>query len=74
MNGFFATVDIYRRPGWNIFRNLIKGGCGIKMSWVENFLEINKSGGRDRGGRLVETREYGWFHQFCKFSSLCCGS
>ena len=57
VNGFFATVDIYRRPGWNIFRNLIKGGCGIKMSWVENFLKINKRGGRDRGGRLVETRE-----------------
>ena len=64
MNGFFATVDIYRRPGWNIFRNLIKGGCGIKMFWVENFLKINKRGGRDRGERLVETREYGWFHQF----------
>ena len=33
------------------------------MSWVENFLKINK-----RGGRLLQTREYGWFHQFCKFS------
>ena len=24
VNEVFATVEIYRRPGWNIFRNLIK--------------------------------------------------
>ena len=34
LNRFFVTVEIYRRPGWKIFRN-----------WVENFLKINKQGG-----------------------------
>ena len=51
MKGFFVTVEIYRCPGWNIFQNLINGGCGIRMSWVENVLKINKAG----GGRLLET-------------------
>ena len=45
MKGFFVTVEIYRCPGWNIFQNLINGGCGIRMSWVENVLKINKAGG-----------------------------
>ena len=38
---------------WNSLPELISGGVGIRMSWVENFLKINK-----RGGRLLETREY----------------
>ena len=41
---FFVTVEIQRCPGWNIFRDLINGGCGIRMSWLENFLKINKRG------------------------------
>ena len=40
---------------WNSLPELISGGVGIRMSWVENFLKINKRGG---GGRLLETREY----------------
>ena len=43
LKGFF--VEIYRCPGWNIFQNLINGGCGIRMSWMENFLKINKRRG-----------------------------
>ena len=43
--------EILKCPGWNIFRNLINWGCGIRMSWVENFLKINKHG----RGRLIET-------------------
>ena len=39
---------------WNSLPELISGGVGIRMSWVENFLKINKRG----GGRLLETREY----------------
>ena len=38
---------------WNSLPELISGGVGIRMSWVENFPKINK-----RGGRLLETREY----------------
>ena len=39
--------------------NKMRGGGGvgggfIRMSWVENFLKINKRGG-GRGGRLLET-------------------
>ena len=37
----------------NLLPELISGGVGIRMSWVENFLKINKRG----GGRLLETRE-----------------
>ena len=36
-----------------IFRNLLNRGCGIRMPLVENFLKINKW-----GGRLLETWEY----------------
>ena len=49
MKVFFVTVEIWRCPGWKILRDLINGGCGIRMSWVENFLKINKRGG-GRGG------------------------
>ena len=57
MKGFFATVEIYRRPVWNIYsyfcQNFIRipffvfhnGGYGIRMSWVKNILKINKRGG-----------------------------
>ena len=38
LNGPFVT-------GWNIFRNLIKRGCEIRVSGVKNFLKINKQGG-----------------------------
>ena len=41
----FVTVEIKRCPGWNIFWNLINGGCGIRTSWVEIFLKITKQGG-----------------------------
>ena len=51
MKGFFVTVEIYRCPGWNIFQNLINGGCGIRMSWVENVLKTNKG----EGVRLLDT-------------------
>ena len=30
---------------WNSLPELISGGVGIRMSWVENFLKINKRGG-----------------------------
>ena len=30
---------------WNLLLELIGGGVGIRMSWVENFLKINKLGG-----------------------------
>ena len=30
---------------WNSLPELISGGAGIRMSWVENFLKINKRGG-----------------------------
>ena len=43
LKGFFVTVEIYKRPGWKIFRNLINGECEIRMSWVENFLKKNTS-------------------------------
>ena len=42
LKGFFITVEIYRYPGWNIFWDLINGGCRIRMSWVELFLKIRK--------------------------------
>ena len=57
MKGFFATVEIYRRPVWNIYsyfcQNFIRipffvfhnGGYGVRMSWVEKILKINKRGG-----------------------------
>ena len=44
LKGFFVTVEIERRSGWNIFRNLINGRCGIKMPWVGIFLKMNKQG------------------------------
>ena len=31
-------------PGWNIFWNLINKWCGIRMSWVGNFLKIDMRG------------------------------
>ena len=43
LKGFFVTVS---KTGGG-------GGGGIKISWVENFLKINKW-----GGRLLETWEY----------------
>ena len=49
---FFVTVNIYRHLGWNIFWNSINGVWN-KMFWVENFLKINK-----QGGRVLETWEY----------------
>ena len=65
VKGFFATVEIYRRPVWNIYsyfcQNFIRipffvfhnGGYGIRMSWVENILKINKRGGGDvLGGKF----------------------
>ena len=36
------------------FQNLINQGCGIKMSWVENFLKINNQGG---GGDVFSIKE-----------------
>ena len=30
---------------WNSLPELISGGVGIRMSWVENFPKINKRGG-----------------------------
>ena len=42
--GLFVTVDMQRSPGWNIFWDLINGGCEIRISWMENFLKINKRG------------------------------
>ena len=30
---------------WNLLPELISGGVGIRMSWVENFPKINKQGG-----------------------------
>ena len=41
----FLTVDIERCPSWKNFRNLINGLCGIRMSWVKNFLKTNKRRG-----------------------------
>ena len=32
---------------WNSLPELISGGVGIRMSWVENFPKINKRGGGD---------------------------
>ena len=65
VKGFFATVEIYRRPVWNIYsyfcQNFIRipffvfhnGGYGIRMSWVKNILKINKRGGGDvLGGKF----------------------
>ena len=49
---YFVTVKIYRRPGWNIFRNLINGVWNENVLG-ENFLKINK-----QRGRLLETWEY----------------
>ena len=47
---------------WNSLPELISGGggVGIRMSWVENFIKINKRG----GGSLLETKEY----QFLKLA------
>ena len=38
-------LHILMCPGWNFFWNLISGGCGIRMSWVEIFRKINWRGG-----------------------------
>ena len=51
---FFVTVEIYRRPGWNIFRNL-RNGVWNKNVPGENFLKINKQGGGGVGGRLLSS-------------------
>ena len=33
LKGFSVTIAISENvPGWNIFRNLINGGCGIRTS------------------------------------------
>ena len=33
LKGFSVTIAISENvPGWNIFRNLINGECGIRMS------------------------------------------
>ena len=45
----FVTVEIYRLPNWNVFRNALNG-LEIKMSWVENFQKNNKQGEGGRGG------------------------
>ena len=37
-------LHIWRCLDWNFFWNLISGGCGIRMSWVEIFCKINWRG------------------------------
>ena len=52
-----ASVTL-RCPGWNLLWNLISGGCGIRMSWVEILCKINWW----VEGSLLETWEYFlWF-------------
>ena len=36
-NSFVITCNL----GWNFSKNLIAGGVGIRMSWLENFGNIN---------------------------------
>lgn len=44
---------------WNLLPELINGGgVGIRMSWVEDFLKINKRG----GGRLSDTSYKNSYH------------
>ena len=40
---------------WNLLPELISGEVGIRMSWVENFLKINKRGGTSIRDQRVQT-------------------
>ena len=47
-------------PAWNSLPELISRGVGIRMSWVENFLKIDKRGGGGtsiRDQRVVVARQ-----------------
>ena len=39
---------------WNLLPELISRGVGIRMSWVENFLKINKRGETSIGDQRVD--------------------
>ena len=45
LKGLFVTVESQRCPDWKISQDLINGGCGTRMSWLENVLKINKRRG-----------------------------
>ena len=68
---------------WNSLPELISRGVGIRMSWVENFLKIDKRGGgtsiRDQRVKIFNQCWASQIHNWClsvtaqEFLGLCEG-